>query len=108
VRILLFIFLSSALLFAGCARPDYIQQREQCEKEGWRYCETMGTESSDGKFFMWMSSDTAQHVDVGVVIDGKQFQKSYPQQEYLYRGYLYTKPSGDSFALIFRKEKPKP
>jgi len=107
MRISLFIFALSALLFAGCSRPDYVQQREQCEKEGWHYCETMGTESSDGKFFMWMSSDTARQLGVKVSIGGKEVEKSYPQSEYLYRGCLFTTGSGDSFALIFRKEKPK-
>jgi len=100
--------LSSALLFTGCSRPEYVQQREQCEKEGWQYYETVGKESSDGKFMQWMSSSTASRLGVGVTIDGNETQKSYPQQEYLYKSCLFLKNSGDSFALVFRKEKTKP
>lgn len=108
MRISIFIFAWLALSLSGCSKPEYIQQREQCESEGWHYCETLGTASDDGKLLVWMSSENSEKVDVGVGVGGKRVEKSYPQKEYIYKGCIFLKPSGDSFALVFRKDKPKP
>ena len=97
-----------AMALVGCSQPEFVKEREQQEKEGWTYVETIGIESKDATLMMWMSSDTAREAKAFGITNGKKIEKTYSQDKYFYRGCAFMTKSGDSFVLVFRKDKPPP
>jgi hypothetical protein len=92
---------------SACARNAVDKERAEAEREGWTYFETLGEQKRNAELFMWNASDTARSLRVGVVKEGKQLERTYPQDEWLYRSAIFIVDPQDSFALVFRKPKRK-
>ena len=93
---------------AACGSKSALEkERSKVEGEGWVFVEVVGKERSNAELFTWMESETAKDIGVGIVEDGKQKEKRYPQDAWLYHASIFTSSSGESFALVFRKPKSK-
>ena len=94
-------------VLAGCSKwqRNLEADKAKMQQTGWTYLETLGVSGpwvADG----WLDSPTARSVGVGWVVNAKQEQKKYPQDVFLYSAHIYTKANGDSFVVVFQKEKP--
>ena len=94
-------------MLAGCGgwERDLAADKTKMQQAGWTYFETLGTPAPWTTTFDF---DSSMGVSVGAIwtVNGVQQRKAYRQDKYLYYVQGYAKANGDSFAVVFQKEKP--
>jgi hypothetical protein len=80
--------------------------QKKMEIAGWTYVDTLGVVGPWATTFNFESS-TADAIKAGWTVKGIPSEKRYKQDRYLYYVQGYLKSDGDSFVMMFRREKPK-
>jgi hypothetical protein len=93
------------LAFSGCARNPVEWATSKAQGEGWTFFESVGLEVQDAKFSTWIDSPNSRILSVEIVEHGRRAGREFRQKTWIYHAAIFVEPSGDSFALVFRKPK---
>ena len=107
----LFTVVALTAFLAGCGTPksdyhfDWAALAFQMQADGWNYSETLGV-PGEAVAETHLSSETGILTAVWIT-NGKREKKVYDQHDAFYAIVVLQKKNGDTFAVIFRKEKTK-
>jgi hypothetical protein len=99
-------------VFCGCSARssanfdlDLHNIDKEMEKQGWTHLETLG-EPGPGILETELDASTAERATAFWILKGQRNEKVYKQTKMLYAVVTIQKADGDTFCLVFTKEKP--